>query len=269
MTKHCGRECKNEPNKYSTFLQCWYGCRGSGLRLVLHWKASCCDCDTVTISPTEEIAGTQNDPCTPKASNFYHGRPSVTDWTKKQYRVPKTTRYFDRSPIYHIHIINDDGQTCSHVLLAQCATTRCVSQILPSSKTTINHHSSCWLKAKELTCLLMLADLNFELTFSIAMKDITMAVSCFWIATNKKIGLTENRKCIRLQSWKILLGRKATIRAEAWIWYKQIDNNCCKQFEAKYVSIRRSSIDQLGWMIEWAHHFQVECVMWIGNWWFA
>ena len=90
----------------------------------------------MSISPTEKIAGTQTDPCTPKASNFYHGGPSVTDWTKKRYRVPKTTRYFDRSPIYQIHTINDDGQTCSHILLAQSLTSthlHHVSQLVPSN----------------------------------------------------------------------------------------------------------------------------------------
>jgi len=84
----------------------------------------------------KEIAGTQNDPCTPKASNFYHDGPSVTDWTKKRYRVPKTTRYFDRSAIYQIHTINDDGQTYSHVLLAQLLTSthvHDVSQLVPSN----------------------------------------------------------------------------------------------------------------------------------------
>jgi hypothetical protein len=85
------------------------------------------------ISPTEEIAGTQNDPCTPKASNFYHDGPSVTDWTKKRYRVPKTTRYFDRSAIYQIHTINDDGQTYSHVLLAQLLTSTHVHDVSQNS----------------------------------------------------------------------------------------------------------------------------------------
>ena len=147
------------------------------------------------ISPTEEIAGTQNDPCTPKASNFYHDGPSVTDWTKKRYRVPKTTRYFDRSAIYQIHTINDDGQTYSHVLLAQLLTSthvHDVSQLVPSNnKQRLIANPYC-----HSSCLLLIPSHRSELSSTNSPDDsIEYSTSRTYQVPNRKVRRMHCRGC--------------------------------------------------------------------------